>query len=100
MSPQSRPILNRRRFLANTLLAGASASLAVSPGIAAETNVARAAGIPKRKIKLGLIGCGGRGSWIGGLFKKHGGFEIQAAADYFADVAKTAGDALGVDASR
>ena len=100
MSPESPPILNRRRFLANTLLAGASASLAVSPGVSAETNVTKVAGLPQRKIKLGLIGCGGRGSWIAGLFKRHGGFEIHAVADYFADAAKTAGDALGVDTGR
>ena len=100
MNPQSRPTLNRRRFLANTLLAGASASLARSSGVAAETNVTRAAGLPQRKIKLGLIGCGGRGSWIAGLFKRHGGFEIHAVADYFPEVAKTAGDVLGVNASQ
>jgi predicted dehydrogenase len=100
MNSQTQPILNRRRFLAHTLLAGASASLALSPGVAAETNVTDTAELPKRKIKLGLIGCGGRGSWIGGLFKKHGGFEIHALADYFPDVAKLAGDALGVDANR
>ena len=100
MNPQSRPNLNRRRFLANTLLAGASASLAVSPSLSAESNVNKAAGAPERKIKLGLIGCGGRGSWIAGLFKKHGGFEIHAVADYFPEAAKAAGDALGVEAGR
>ncbi|HEX5219116.1 MAG TPA: Gfo/Idh/MocA family oxidoreductase [Verrucomicrobiae bacterium] len=100
MNPPSRRNLNRRRFLANTLLAGASASFAMSPGLAAETNSIRAAGLLARKIKLGLIGCGGRGSWIGGLFKKHGGFELHAVADYFPEVAKAVGDTLGVEASR
>jgi len=37
------------------------------------------------KIKLGLIGCGGRGKWITELFQQHGGYEIVAAADYFTD---------------
>ncbi len=37
------------------------------------------------KIKLGLIGCGGRGLWIANLFVQHGGFEISALADYFKD---------------
>lgn len=37
------------------------------------------------KIKLGLIGCGGRGQWIMDLFKKHGGYDIHAGHDYFQD---------------
>jgi myo-inositol 2-dehydrogenase/D-chiro-inositol 1-dehydrogenase len=37
------------------------------------------------KIKLGLVGCGGRGVWIAGLFAAQGGYEIFAGADYFAD---------------
>ncbi|MEI6604547.1 MAG: Gfo/Idh/MocA family oxidoreductase [Verrucomicrobiota bacterium] len=53
-----------------------------------------------RKIKLGLVGCGGRGSWIAGLFKKHGGYEFHSVADYFQAVADRAGDALGVDKGR
>ncbi|MEI7901468.1 MAG: Gfo/Idh/MocA family oxidoreductase [bacterium] len=52
------------------------------------------------KVKLGIIGCGGRGKWIAGLFKKHGGYDFHAAADYFPEEAKVAGDELGIDASR
>jgi predicted dehydrogenase len=37
------------------------------------------------KIALGMIGCGGRGTWIGDLFQQHGGYEIVAAMDYFPD---------------
>ena len=37
------------------------------------------------KIDLGLIGCGGRGTWIADLFKKHGGYNVVALADYFPD---------------
>jgi myo-inositol 2-dehydrogenase/D-chiro-inositol 1-dehydrogenase len=54
----------------------------------------------ERKIKLGLIGCGGRGAWIGQLFKRHGGYDIWAVADYFQSVADACGDALGVDKAR
>jgi len=50
-----------------------------------------------RKIKLGLIGCGGRGSWLGDLFTKHGGYEIRAVADYFPERAEKAGDKFSVD---
>ncbi len=53
-----------------------------------------------RKIKLGLIGGGGRGSWIAGLFQKHGGFDFHAICDYFPEVADRRGETLGVDRSR
>ena len=47
-----------------------------------------------------MVGNGGRGSWIAGLFKEHGGYEMHAVADYFQPVADRCGDALGVDKSR
>lgn len=52
------------------------------------------------KISLGLIGCGGRGSWIANLFKQHGGYEIVAAADYFQDKVEAFGQKFNVDPSR
>ncbi len=55
---------------------------------------------PETKIRLGLIGCGQRGSWIGGLFRRHGGFEIHAVGDYFESVANECGAALGVPEAR
>ena len=54
----------------------------------------------KRKIKLGLIGCGSRGNWITDQFKNHGGFEWYAAADYFQAAADRWGDRVGVDKAR
>jgi myo-inositol 2-dehydrogenase/D-chiro-inositol 1-dehydrogenase len=48
------------------------------------------------KIKLGLIGCGGRGVWIAGLFAAHGGYEIFAGADYFPDRAEAFGAKFSV----
>jgi len=53
-----------------------------------------------RKIRIGLVGCGGRGAWIAGLFQQHGGYEFHAVADYFQEVADRCGDSLGVDKSR
>jgi predicted dehydrogenase len=47
------------------------------------------------KINLGLIGCGGRGTWIAKLFKDNGGYNLVAAADYFQDRVDEAGK-LGV----
>jgi len=88
--------LSRRGFItATSLVAGASAcgflpvSAAVEPGPVRE-----------RKIKLGLVGCGGRGSWIAQLFRKHGGYEFRAVADYFQTNADRCGKELGVDQAR
>ena len=54
----------------------------------------------QRKIKLGVVGNGGRGAWIAKLFHKHGGYEMHAVADYFPEVADKCGDELGVDKAR
>jgi len=90
----NQPNFPRRRFLGGAIAAGAAAA---ASGIVA---AAEASPAPKRKIKLGLIGCGGRGAWLGGLFAQHGGYEIVAVADYFPDRAAQAGDKFGVDAAR
>ena len=84
--------VNRREFLAK---AGAAAiSATVLPAGLARGFQANA------KVRLGLVGCGGRGVWIAKLFQKHGGYEISAVADYFQDKADAAGEALGVPATR
>jgi len=91
---------SRRRFLSGTLAAAATtSSLGVWPSLAAEAPEAKPAEF-KRKIKLGVIGCGGRGGWIAKLFQRHGGYEMHAVADYFQEVADKSGDALGVDKAR
>ena len=90
---------SRRRFLGGALGAAAAGPLlAAATALAAENPAAQAE--PKRKIKLGLVGCGGRGSWLAGLFKQDGGYEMHAVADYFQDAADRCGDALGVAAGR
>lgn len=83
--------LNRRTFLASTGAALTSGMLQPSPLLAQGA---------RRKIKLGLIGCGGRGSWIAGLFQEHGGYELHAAADYFQDRLDGVGRKCGIPASR
>jgi Predicted dehydrogenases and related proteins len=88
--------LSRRRFVGGALLAAAASSLRWTPNLSA-------ASAPKsfsRKIKLGVIGNGGRGAWIAQLFKEHGGYEMWAVADYFPEVADKCGADLGVDPSR
>jgi len=79
--------LSRRGFMAG---AGAAA---LSFVVARPDVVRGAAG---SKINLGLIGCGGRGTWIADLFKQHGGYNLAAVADYFQDRADSAGEKLGV----
>jgi predicted dehydrogenase len=48
------------------------------------------------KIALGLIGCGGRGTWIADLFQQHGGYRIVAAMDYFPDKVNPFGEKFNV----
>jgi myo-inositol 2-dehydrogenase/D-chiro-inositol 1-dehydrogenase len=52
------------------------------------------------KVKLGLIGCGGRGTWIAALFMKHGGYDVVAAFDYFQDRVDAFGGKFNVAQSR
>jgi myo-inositol 2-dehydrogenase/D-chiro-inositol 1-dehydrogenase len=95
---------SRRRFLGQTLAAAAATSLAWVPTFAQSTQPNLANSAPSkasgRKIKLGVIGNGGRGSWIAKLFQEHGGYDMWAVADYFPEVANRCGDELGVDQSR
>ncbi|MDZ7314819.1 MAG: Gfo/Idh/MocA family oxidoreductase [candidate division KSB1 bacterium] len=83
--------LSRRDFLVG---AGAAASLTIiKPDLVRGT-------VANSRIKLGLIGCGGRGQWIMELFKKHGGYEIHAGHDYFADRVNEFGDKFGIPKNR
>lgn len=86
--------IGRREFVAGTAAAAAMM-------MTRDTVVAQSASPQlQRSVKLGVVGCGGRGKWIAGLFKRHGGYEMHAVADYFPEVADAAGDELGVDAKR
>ncbi len=91
---------SRRRFLGTTLATTAVGGLLQSLQSQTPETKTTAPPVFDRKIKIGLIGCGGRGAWLGGLFKQHGGYELHATADYFQPVADKAGDALGVDKNR
>jgi len=85
----------RREFLGNLAATAASTTLFATAAQALGDPAA-----PDRKIKLGLVGCGERGSWIAKLFQQQGGYEIQAAADYFPHVVAQCGDQLGVAKER
>jgi predicted dehydrogenase len=97
MKPPLPPHLSRREFVGGWIAAAAVTSLGLLPALGAE---APAASVITRKIKLGVIGNGGRGGWIARLFHAHGGFELSAVADYFPEVADRCGDEFGVDRSR
>lgn len=98
----SRSNVTRRRFLGGALMATAAATApAFLRAVAGEEpKPASAPAEFKRKLNLGVVGCGSRGKWIAKLFAAHGGYKIHAVADYFAEVADKVGAELGVDASR
>ena len=56
--------LDRRTFMRTSSLAAGASALGLLPLQAADPAPART-----RKVKLGLVGCGGRGSWIANLFQ-------------------------------
>ena len=82
--------VNRRKFMAG---AAALSFTMIKPelvrGAAANS-----------KIKLGLVGCGGRGNWIANLFKTNGNYEIVAAADFFKDRVDSFGGKYNVPESK
>jgi len=99
MTEQSKPstyetqrtTLDRREFLAG---AGAALSFSIiKPELVRGTQA-------NSKITLGMIGCGGRGTWIADLFQQHGGYEILAAMDYFPDKVKPFGEKFSVAPER
>jgi predicted dehydrogenase len=96
--------MNRRQFIEKTLAATAVGTILGAFETRAEDKPEQAASQAprqyKRRIKLGVVGLGGRGNWIAGLFRKHGGYEMHAVADYFPGVADANGAALGVDSAR
>ena len=52
------------------------------------------------KIRLGVVGCGGRGAWITGLFARDGNYEIVSVADYHQSVATACGQSFNVPAEK
>jgi predicted dehydrogenase len=80
--------LTRRRFLADASAAAVTFSVLAPKLVRGED--------APTKVKVGLIGCGGRGQGIAPMFHQHGGFQVVAVADYFEDRTKSAGQKLGV----
>ena len=92
ITDKNRKRLTRRRFIAG---AGATALsfTVIKPALVRGTEA-------NSKVDLGIIGCGGRGTWIAELFAQHGGYNVVAAADYFQDRVDGCGGKLGVDNAR
>jgi myo-inositol 2-dehydrogenase / D-chiro-inositol 1-dehydrogenase len=80
----------RRTFLQST-----AAGIALTAATAVQGQTRSVPATIDRKLKVGIVGLGGRGSWIANLFKEHGGYEFLAAADYFPDRAEKVGTSLG-----
>jgi myo-inositol 2-dehydrogenase / D-chiro-inositol 1-dehydrogenase len=87
----TRSEISRRQFLGGVTATAAALTLASEPMRAAQ---------PAVKLKWGLIGCGGRGSWIANLFQEHGGYNLIAVADYFEDRANAVGQKFQIAAER
>ena len=92
--------IRRRQFLGRAaasipLVAGSSTALAAE----AESKAAAEVRV-QRKLRIGIVGLGSRGSWIANLFKRHPGYEITAAVDYFQETADKVGETLGVPAKQ
>jgi predicted dehydrogenase len=85
------PRIPRRAFLATAATATAITALKPSLVFGAEANSV---------LDIGLIGCGGRGSWIAKLFADSGKYRLVACADYFQDKADAIGEKYKIDSSR
>jgi myo-inositol 2-dehydrogenase/D-chiro-inositol 1-dehydrogenase len=83
--------LRRRSFLAGAATVGAVTILKPSLVFGTEEN---------SKLEIGLIGCGGRGTWIADLFAASGKYQLVACADYFQDKADKVGDHFKIETSR
>jgi len=81
--------IGRRDFLTGSLIAAGAIRPSAVRGSQANS-----------AITLGMIGCGGRGTWIADLFEKSGKFRLVACADYYQDRADAFGERFRIDRSR
>lgn len=85
------PQIPRRAFLASAVTATAITVLKPSLVFGTEANAV---------LEIGLIGCGGRGSWIAKLFADSSKYRLVACADYFQDKTDAVGEKYNIDRSR
>lgn len=83
--------MNRRDFLKKSAISAGTISILPSRLVFGTEQNSR--------VKLGLIGCGGRGRWIAHLFEKHAPFKITAVHDVFRKRAKRVADEMQISDS-
>jgi len=83
-----------REIARRDFVAGAAASITVASPALVFGSAANST------IELGLIGCGGRGTWIAELFLKTGKCRFVACADYFADRVQSLGGKCKIGPAR
>lgn len=82
--------VNRRTFFAGV---GAAGLVLTAPSLAKSYQA-------NTKLNIGLIGCGGRGTWIAKLFQDTGDYQLVACADYYQDRVDAVGTAYQIDPAR
>ena len=92
ITAETRARIDRRQFMAGAGAAAMAFSI-VRPQAVRGSQA-------NSKIAVGLCGCGDRGTWIAGLFMKHGGYQVVAGADYFEDNVNAFGEKLQVEPGR
>lgn len=85
------PSSTRRHFIATTCLGSAAFC---APGLM------MGSGASPKKLRVGIIGCGGRSDNVGDMAIQDGRFEIVALADYFQDAVDRQGEKFKVPAGR
>ena len=90
---------SRRQFIGRVMSVVASSPLLESvTSVAAETPAPLTKSVSaQRKIKLGVVGCGLRGSWIANFFRQHGGYEMYRLGRLLQEAVDKCGDTLAVD---
>jgi myo-inositol 2-dehydrogenase/D-chiro-inositol 1-dehydrogenase len=82
---------NRRKFLKSSIASTGVLVFRHNTVFGTEANSA---------LEVGILGCGGRGNYIGEFFVQHAGAKIVALQDPFRDRLETAQKAFKVDSSR
>jgi predicted dehydrogenase len=80
---------DRRGFLRDTVSAGAAGAASISLA-----SLSRAAGSAKA-VSVGLIGCGGRGQYLAGVFRNNSGVKLTWICDADRNRLPNSGDILG-----
>lgn len=83
--------VGRRRFLASAA-ASATAATFLKPSLVFGSQA-------NSVVRLGLIGCGGRGRWLIPMFAKTGNYRWTACADYFQDRADAVGQLAQIESA-